>query len=89
MYPWSSAYERVHAIIKRQCATWPAPASCTDAELNDFWFETLDKFEHYSALLEQPGFETADIRCLERRLADLEETLEELDYEWRRRPYLH
>jgi hypothetical protein len=75
--------------MKKQCATWPCPASCTDRELNDFWLECIERADYYSALLKQPGFETAEILCLERRLAALEETLEELDYEWSRRPYLH
>jgi hypothetical protein len=89
MYPWSAAYEHIHSIMKRQCATWPKPSSCTDAELNDFWLETLDAHAHFVTVLEQPGLDAEAVRGLEWRLAALEETLEELDDEWLRRPYLH
>jgi hypothetical protein len=89
MYPWSNAIKRAHDVMVKQRDMYPMPASCTDAELRMFWESTLDTYDHYVDILSMAGFETEEAACLNTRLEELEITLEELDYEWNRRPWLH
>jgi len=89
MYPWSNAIRRIHDTMRKQKDLFPCPSSCKDVELQAFWDLTLDQFEHYKYVLETGDFDAEESDCLEKRLADLEETLEEIDYEWSRRTWLH
>jgi hypothetical protein len=93
MYSFSNALTRAHNTLLRQrdlgYARFPTPSSCTDAELQEFWEWTLDKFGHYEGLLSR-GFDTfAEEDSLLRRRAEQKQMLEEIDYEWMRRPWLH
>jgi len=64
---------------------FPTPSSCSDDELRLFWDETMERYEKYVSNCE---FERTEVAALEKRLDDLDMLLEDINYEWSRRPWL-
>ena len=90
MYSWSAAYEQMHSVMYKQKDMFPYPSSCSDSELYYFWDETLDKYEHYLDVYDRTEFESEyDEECFVRKIEELEDLLDDIDFEWERRPWLN
>ena len=75
--------------MRRMAREFPKPSSCTDEELREFWNDSLESYERYDRHLWSGELDHEEFLVLEKRLTGLEELLDEIDYEWSRRPWLH
>ncbi len=74
--------------MRRMVNEFPTPSSCTDEELREFWNESLESYERYNRHLWSCELDHEEFLVLEKRLAGLNELLDDIDYEWSRRPWL-
>jgi len=74
--------------MRRMAREFPMPSSCSDEELREFWNECIERHERYDRHMWSGEFDHEEFLVLEKRLAGLEELLDDINYEWSRRPWL-